>query len=256
MVEVEVDAKHGGRWTSLRSSGREWLWSRHAPGRASVRPGDPFVDAGGLEECIPTIGGPPDHGDAWAREWRVEGDRLAVDGDGYRLERRITTADDTVTAAYRVSAEPGWRFIWAAHALLDLRPGARIVAPPGHPATVVGGGADEEFTWPRWRDAELDVLGPDDGTALMITLADLDRVAVVDGDDRLEMALSVEGAPASIAIWRNLGGWPDDAPYRNIGVEPMVGRIGELRICRPGDAAVVPASGELSWTLTLSFSPA
>ncbi|MEU0947239.1 hypothetical protein ABZ379_31640 [Streptomyces canus] len=255
MVEVVVDAAHGGRWTSLRSSsGREWLWHREAPGREAVRPGDAFVDAGGLEECIPTIGGPPDHGDAWARPWRNEGDALVVDGDGYVLERRITTEDDTVTAAYRVKAEEGWRFIWAAHALLELAPHSTLLAPEGHPAVVAGPSADgvHEFPWPRFKGTDLSHLGENNGTALMVTLADLDRVTVLDGDEQLHMRLDVAGAPASIAIWRNLKGWPDGAPYRNIGVEPMVGRIGEIGLCGPGDAAVIPDSGVLEWTLTLT----
>jgi galactonate dehydratase len=50
-LHVEVDVERGGRWTSLRAEGRQWLWQRPAPERAGVRPGDAFVDAGGLEEC-------------------------------------------------------------------------------------------------------------------------------------------------------------------------------------------------------------
>jgi hypothetical protein len=258
MVEVVVEAGQGGRWTSMRSSsGREWLWYRDAPGRSQVKPGDAFVDAGGLEECIPTIGGPPDHGDAWARPWYQRGDQLIVDGDGYVMERRITTRNDTVTAEYRVSAEQGWRFIWAAHALLELSPAARLLAPEGHLAVVAGPSADgvHEFPWPVFNGVDLSQIRERQGTALMITLADLDRITVHDGAEQLHMLLEVDGAPASIAIWRNLEGWPDGAPYRNFGVEPMVGRIGEIGLCGPGDAAVIPESGELSWTLTLTCEP-
>src|SRR5581483_10582739 len=50
-----TDLEHGGRWTSLRLGGREWLWQRADPARAGVAPGDAFVDAGGLEECVPTV---------------------------------------------------------------------------------------------------------------------------------------------------------------------------------------------------------
>ncbi|RDI27711.1 hypothetical protein DFR72_106195 [Lentzea flaviverrucosa] len=46
---AEVDHSLGGRWTSLRTAGREWLWHRADPARAGVTPGSPFVDAGGLE---------------------------------------------------------------------------------------------------------------------------------------------------------------------------------------------------------------
>ena len=46
-----VDLAHGGRWTSLRAGEREWLWRRTDPARSQVRPGQAFVDAGGIEEC-------------------------------------------------------------------------------------------------------------------------------------------------------------------------------------------------------------
>lgn len=49
MVTVTADPAHGGRWTSLRAAGREWLWRRDDPARSAVEPGAAFVDAGGLE---------------------------------------------------------------------------------------------------------------------------------------------------------------------------------------------------------------
>ncbi|MER7186116.1 hypothetical protein ABT404_42785, partial [Streptomyces hyaluromycini] len=49
-LEAVTDLAHGGRWTSLRHGGREWLWRRDSPERHGVTPGDAFVDAGGLEE--------------------------------------------------------------------------------------------------------------------------------------------------------------------------------------------------------------
>ncbi|MFC3894567.1 hypothetical protein ACFOWZ_24060 [Lentzea rhizosphaerae] len=72
-LHAEVDRDLGGRWTTLRTAHREWLWHRADPARSAVAPGDPFVDAGGLEECIPTVRGTPDHGDAWSRPWHETG---------------------------------------------------------------------------------------------------------------------------------------------------------------------------------------
>lgn len=251
-ISVVIDADHGGRWTSLRSgAGREWLWNRHIPERANVRPGDAFVDAGGLEECIPTVGGLPDHGDAWARAWRPDGPGLAVDGDGYRLQRRIQIDGDVALASYRLSAPPGWRFIWAAHALLDLSTSARLYAPSGHPARIAGGEKMSAFLWPWFNGDDLSTLGDVDGTARMITLPDLRQITVADQNHRLTMAISALEAPVSVAIWRNLGGWPNPVPYRSIGVEPMLGRIPRLSAAQQEEAAVVPASGQLSWSLKI-----
>jgi hypothetical protein len=131
---VSVDLNHGGRWTSLRIGGREWLLSRDEPRRERVAPGDPFADAGGIEECVPTVRGRPDHGDAWSRAWRDAGDRSAeVWCDDFTLRRWIMPGEGRVSARYRLSADPGYRFVWAAHALLDVSPRA-VLRVPGSPA--------------------------------------------------------------------------------------------------------------------------
>jgi hypothetical protein len=252
-IRVEVDPDHGGRWVSLQApNGREWLWRRAAPKRTLVQPGDPFVDAGGLEECVPTIGGTPDHGDAWARRWEPAGDGLMVHGDGYDLHRRIVTIGDTLVASYRLTAQPGWRFIWAGHALLQCSTAARLLAPDGHPMVVGSAQGADTAPWPWYQGTDLSRLGPPDGTALMILLPGLPRITVIDGSDRMLLTLQAEQAPVSMAVWRNLGGWPEHAPYRSIGVEPVLGRTGELALAGPGEAVSVPESGVVDWTLTIT----
>jgi hypothetical protein len=241
MVSLRTDLAHGGRWTSLRAGGREWLWHRAVAGRDSVCPGDPFVDAGGLEECIPTVRGVPDHGAAWSRPWSSSS---TVDCGDFRLSRRFL--DDG--AAYRLEASPGYRFVWAAHALLDLTPAATLEAPPGTEVRVDGGAVE---TWPT----PLAALGPDDGTAVGAILVDCPTVTVADGE-RLTLTLEAPGQPVSTALWRNLRGWPPAGPYRSIGVEPMLGRVFDLALARDGqDTAVVPASGVCEWRLRVATLP-
>ena len=48
--------------------------------------------------------------------------------------------------------------------------------------------------------------------------------------------------------------WPSTAedPYRSIGVEPMLGAVFDLAEAGPGDAAVVPESGEIRWELVVT----
>lgn len=277
-MTVTVDPARGGRWTSLRLAGREWLWQRPDPARATVRPGDPFVDAGGLEECVPTVRGVPDHGAAWSRPWT--GGR--VDCGDFTLRREIHIWSGEVVARYRLDAEPGFRFIWAAHALLNLSPAAVLMAPAGTETRIDGGAV---APWPAdtapridggavgaearisggavgsearigagavaVRPGGLAALGPDDGTAIGAILVDCPRVTVADGE-RLTFALDAPGQPASTALWRNLGGWPVGAPYRSVGVEPMLGRVWDVAGAGPGDAAVVPPNGICEWRLTLS----
>ncbi|WP_327042541.1 hypothetical protein OG400_09415 [Micromonospora ureilytica] len=265
-LRVAYDAAHGGRWTSLHGGGREWLWRGPEPGRHEVRPDDAFVDAGGLEECLPTVRGEPDHGEVWSRPWRSVGPgTLVIERPTFTVDRRITDSGGVVVADYRLAADPGHRFVWAAHALLDVSPAARLDAPAGTPtrlhpeaAALLPPGSwptgDRWLTgpWPAPAGLTMDTFGPDDGTALGAVLLDCARVQVIDGADRLTMELECAGQPRSTALWRNLGGWPVDGPYRSVGVEPMLGAAFDLADTGPDDAAVVPPTGEVTWRLTIS----
>jgi hypothetical protein len=279
-AQVSVDPDHGGRWTSLCAGGREWLWSRDEPRRAHVSPGDAFADAGGIEECVPTVRGRPDHGDAWSRAWHDTSDGVGdwaaeVCCDDFTLRRAILAEGPRVTARYRLTADPGYRFVWAAHALLDVSPAAtlRVLGspdvrlypeaagflgrpwPPGAPFTTV--------RWPGPAGMRLDRLGPDDGSAIGAIVQDIAAVTICDRGACLRMRLNVPvGSPVSrppasvartsIALWRNLGGFPGSCPYRSIGVEPMLGSVFDLAEARdPGDAVRVPAAGFVEWQLEI-----
>ncbi|WP_410810083.1 hypothetical protein [Micromonospora sp. 067-2] len=265
-LRMAYDAALGGRWTSLRGGGREWLWRGPEPGRREVRPDDAFVDAGGLEECLPTVRGRPDHGEVWSRPWRAAGTgTLVIERPDFTLTRRISDRSGAVVADYLLAAEPGHRFVWAAHALLDLSPEARLDAPAGtatrlHPeaAALLAPGTWPDGSpwltgpWPAPAGLTLDSFGPADGTALGAVLLDCPRVRLTDGVDRLTLELECTDQPRSTALWRNLGGWPAASPYRSIGVEPMLGAAFDLADAGPADAAVVPAAGEVAWRLSVS----
>ncbi len=264
-VTVRTDPAHGGRWTSLRAGGREWLWHREDPARHTVRPGDAFVDAGGLEECVPTVRGTPDHGDAWSRPWRREGDTEVVRCPDFVLRRRIESGPASVRARYELHADPGYRLLWAAHALLDVTPDARLTAPDATATRIFPEAAEllarpwpsraRHLTgpWPAPHGLRLDRLGPDDGTAVGAILTDCAGVTVTDGPDTLRLSLNTDAdVPVSVALWRNLRGFPASAPYRSIGVEPMLGSVFDLAEAGPGDAATVPPGGTLRWELEIT----
>lgn len=262
-LEIVTDPAHGGRWTSLRAADRQWLWHGTATGRASVSPGDAFVDAGGLEECVPTVRGTPDHGDVWSRAWKREGDTDTVHAERFALARTIRTTAEGAEAGYVLTADPGFRFVWAAHALLDLSPSATVRIRPGartrlHPEAAPlldlpwpAGAPWAEGDWPAPLGLPMDRFGPDDGSAVG-AVVDAPDCCVHDGADRLSFALEADGQPLSTALWRNLGGFPAEDPYRSTGVEPMLGRAFDLADAGPEDAASVPASGEVRWRLTLA----
>jgi hypothetical protein len=266
-ARVSVDLRRGGRWTSLRLAGREWLWHRDDPLRDRAAPGDPFADAGGIEECVPTVRGKPDHGDAWCRAWSDLGDGSAeADCGNFTLRRHIVADVDRVTARYRLTARPGYRFVWAAHALLDvsaraalhlsddpavrLYPEAAALLDQPWPASA----PFVTVRWPGPSGLRLDRLGPDDGTAVGAIALDCCSAIVRDGGDSLQLRLATDaGLPTSVALWRNLRGFPAGHPYRSIGVEPMLGSVFDLAEAQQDtDAVTVPGTGRVEWELEIA----
>ncbi|MFI6424331.1 hypothetical protein [Promicromonospora sp. NPDC050880] len=260
-LTVRTDPALGGRWTSLATPEREWLWRNPrvpAADRVAVAPGDPFVDAGGAEECFPTINGPSDHGEVWSRPWTTGAPGVARARAGaLALTRRLTTHDGVVRADYTVDGPPGAGVLHAVHMLLDVGPDARLEV-PGRPDVLVvewpEPGATTATTWPDGGGVPLDALGPDDGTARCAVVA-TDRVDVVDGADRLSLRWGTPGpAPLSLVVWRNLGGWPEGSPYRSIGVEPLLGAETNLDRAGRDRSARLDGRGRLAWWLEATAS--
>ncbi|MEW9517893.1 hypothetical protein [Streptomyces tubercidicus] len=267
-LQCTTDSHYGGRWTSLRGGGREWLWSRPEPRRLAARPGTTFADAGGIEECIPTIRGIPDHGDAWSRPWRRTPQGMTVECPDFTLTRCIHHWRRAVVAHYRLEADPGYRFLWAAHALLDLSETATIQAPAATPTRLFAEAAPHlgrlwprgavwiEGPWPAPSGYRLDHCGPADGTAVGAILRSPQPgrvgISVTDGIDTLRMRLEAQGQPTSVALWRNMAGFPPSAPYRSVGIEPMLGTVFDLADADDTENAIVPPAGVLRWRLTIT----
>lgn len=250
-LDLTTDLAHGGRWTSLRSGRREWLWRNSdllAGARDRVQPGDPFIDSGGAEECWPTVRGRPDHGAAWSRPWTGTSSRAAIELPGFgRLQREIRSAT-SLEVGYRLTGPPSTPFLHAVHLLLDLSSAARVEVPEAGQVRLLDGDVPT-MAWP----SGLDRLGPDDRTAVCVLIPDCHEATVVDGADRLGLAWDAPGASSvcSLLIWRNLGGWPADSPYRSIGIEPMVGRAADLSTAGE-ESARLDRSGCFAWSLRLS----
>lgn len=258
-LAVRTDLALGGRWTSLATPEREWLWRNpRVPDavRSAVAPGDAFVDAGGAEECFPTINGPSDHGQVWSQAWAaggVPGEARVTTGD-LTLHRALSACDGVVRAGYTIDGPPGAGVLHAVHLLLDLAPGARLEV-PGRPDVLVvewpEPGRTAPAIWPDGGGVPLDTMSKDDGTARCAVVA-TDRVDVVDGADRLTLTWGVAAgfaAPVSLVVWRNLGGWPDGAPYRSIGVEPLLGAETNRDRAAPDRLAHLDGTGRIGWWL-------
>jgi hypothetical protein len=252
-----VDLDRGGRWTSLATAEREWLWTNPDPSTAAARSTGPgpvgdqeptFVDAGGGEECWPTVRGEPDHGAAWSRAWSGQPADATVTAPGVGSLHRRITGSETVEVSYEIAGTPGTGFLHALHLLVDVGPTARLLV-PGTPAVRV---LDSDRPHRRWPDG-LDRLGPDDGTAVCALLPGMSSVTVVDGLHALRLSWHSSEQPehSSLLLWRNLRGWPEANPYRSIGIEPMLGRSADLQTAADADLARVGPQGRTGWTLRL-----
>ncbi|MGC5173081.1 hypothetical protein ACLQ2Q_20775 [Microbacterium sp. DT81.1] len=261
MAAMQIDIRNGARLTSLTdASGFEWLWSR--PDARRQNPGEAFVDAGGAEECFPTIAGDPDHGAVWRREWELEGATgLRCRLPDATITRHISREGDTHTLHYEVTAEPGYRFVWALHALVVAPTELRLLVPGGWPTVHWPRGfqnPERRQDWPLVHGTDISDVSVNDGTAAFFLLPGLDQIELHYAGHCLGLRLVVAGQPHGFGFWRNLEGysWDGGPAYRSIGIEPMLGANPDIAAAqRARSAAEVPASGRLEWDLHISTSP-
>lgn len=256
---ISTDLELGGRITSLQTpDGFEWLWTNDRAVRDRVIPGQTFIDAGGVEECFPTLAGVPDHGDVWSRPWqRIDASSATCLTPEARITRSITLASSSVHLRYRVEARPDYHFVWAFHALITPSTDLHVEVGVGHPVLSWPHGygrPPETSVWPAGAGlARFDDLATNDGTAEFVLLPNKSEVSVLTGGRSLTFVLEAPGCPTSIGLWRNLKGyaWDGGPPYRSIGIEPMLGH--NPRLAEGTPAAVVPRSGIIEWDLYLEL---
>lgn len=256
---VEVDHDHGGRWRSLRdAAGQEWCWRRPDPRRDLARSGDRLVDVGGVEECFPTIAGIPDHGEVWTEVFRPCSDgSYAVHTPSGQIHRRIEVGADIVVS-YRLEAEPGFRFVWAFHLLLEPTADLTLDLPAGSPIRSWPGGYSAPYAETPWLTvpgvSQFDDLSSDDGTATFALAVDQASVSASARGRTLRLDLSAPGQPVGVGLWRNLGGfsWDGTEPYRSVGVEPMIGHHPDRQLADPAGLGRVDAHGRAAWSLRIT----
>lgn len=289
-LRAEILPALGGKVASLRSNGLELL---HPPIRdyavRTAQMGFEESDASGFDECLPTVAGCvlpdgteiPDHGEFWRLPCRVEsaGERQAkLLAEGrvlpLRFERTLRLEANTLRIEYRLEnvGETDVPYLWAAHPLLIVEAGDRIVLPPSiHqvvPESSLSGRLQpgRELSWPLAERADggsEDISrahGPETGIGdKLFTASPVEGWAALDRQ-RAGLRIKVGFDPAltpSLGLWLCYGGWPPHQATRQqcVGLEPCTAPGDSLaQAVEAGTARVLAAGQSTSWWMTITVS--
>jgi galactose mutarotase-like enzyme len=293
---LEVLPALGGKIASMRKNGIELLQQPLAPYALRTLT-TPFEesDASGFDECLPTVSACeidspsgriaiPDHGEFWRLPCEVESQtqrevRLTSNGSvlPLRFERRLRlepdspgAGADTLRIDYRVEnlGQTDVHYAWAAHPLLAVDPGDRILLPPSVTRVTVEGSAQNRLgpkgavhPWPIARmasgkRAELDRAGNvSDNIGDKIYAA-----APPEGWCAIErwntgLRIQVEFDPALspfLGLWLCYGGWPEGHSKRQccVALEPSTAPVDSLSTAMAEGWAktLAPGQCDLWWT--------
>lgn len=284
-----VIPKPGGKLASLvnKKTGFEYLVQRPGDVYKEQFYGGKFVEAecSGFDEMFPTIdecyyeSRPwrgtriPGHGELWSLPWRTVANSekeliLACRGVRfpYRLMKKISFADDqTLRYEYTLRNRSyfDFEYLWAAHMMVNLQEGTRIVLPREcqKAVSVLSHGSmkfGEAFTWPNFRDKEgnpyrADIIRPKSARAFekfyFVEKMTNGRCALEYPDgNRLTVSFSTKNVPY-LGLLVNEDSW--DGLY-NIIIEPCSAGFDRPDFAKKfGHVSVLPAEGEIKWELQI-----
>lgn len=284
----------GGKIASLVSlkTGREFLLQHPDRPCRRARYADSMsdYDISGFDECLPTISAcpypeqpfegvlMPDHGEVWALPWKYEihGEELVLEVEGvhlpYVMRRKIRLAGTVLELEYEIE-NPGTRafkYLWSAHPLLAVEPGAEIVLPPEVAEVLVDYSAGHRFkigekiTWPRATalDGLLAMLntisGPEQKTADKLFTSRVSQgycgLRFSSAREAIFFRFDPQAVPF-VGLWICQGGFPAEGPPEfTVALEPCNGRPDSLATAiTKGECPELPARTTHRWWLHLEI---
>lgn len=294
-IRATVLPELGGKMSSLirADTGREFL--RQPAGR-QLKPavyGAAFekYDASGFDECFPTIaaceypGGSfngfalPDHGELWSSRWQfeVQGEELWLATTGRRLpyifRQRIRLEDEAVILQYQLESvtDAPFHYLWAAHPLLKVDPGCRIVLPEDVTEMLVEssrnqrlGESGDSSRWPRARlaggsETDLSILGdPSQRTADKLFTPRLSNGVCAlyypESSESISFHFNCAIIPY-VGVWICEGGWPNqEKGHYAAALEPCTSRADSLaHAIAGGECARILPGAKKSWELRVQL---
>lgn len=275
-IAVTVDPSHGAKVTSLvhRSTSREWLLQ---PQLALVRApsyGDVFTRAPlcGWDEMFPTVepclvNGVelPDHGEVWARPWRVtklSESRVSCEIRGvavpYILSRTITVSGHAMYARYSVvtTHRGGLEALWAPHPQFRVGLSTIIVLP--RTVSTLARRSDPEARSDQIKVATHGHVAWGEvaprGSGAMCYVDPSERIGAIElrdaTGDSLTMSWTMAAAPY-FALW------VDNLRYSHEPVvcpEPMTGAFDDLSVAQRNGRVMRIRQGQLAaWSVKVEL---
>lgn len=282
ILRLTLEPDFGGRVSELTDlrTGRNWLVPGPAIGSADQGATFGVEQARGWDECFPSaapcsVDAWPmalrDHGEFWARPVEVAAsrDRARLIGQAgpLRFERDLALDGDRLSLVYRVfnGGEVALPYLWGQHLLLAPEDGDRLDLPGigslnaaflSHGGRVLTPGP---ITFP--------VPGCDE-------LPRLDRVHPLSAGFAAKFFAPVHGAAevrvlgrngtftvrwrseevGYLGLWLDYGGWPAEAPVRQISLAPTTAPMESLAdAVSGGKARWLPPGEAQEWTITLQI---
>jgi hypothetical protein len=294
-IRATVLPELGGKMSSLvrLATGRKFL---RQPASLPLKPavyGAAFenYDASGFDECFPTIaaceyvGGSfnglalPDHGELWSSRWQFEvhGEELWLATAGQRLpyifRKRISLEDEAVILQYKLESvtDAPFYYLWAAHPLLKVDPGCRIMLPKEVTNVLVESSRNQRLgesghsgRWPRTRLADgaktdLSVLGaPSRQTADKLFTPRLSNGACAlyypDSNESISFHFNSAIMPY-LGIWICEGGWPNpEEGHYTAALEPCTSQADSLaEAIGRGECAQIQPGAWKRWELRVQL---
>lgn len=299
LVRLTVVPELGGKIVSLirLPSECEYLLQPADSERAYRRRsfGDKFedYDPSGFDECVPTVAECwypekpfltsqlPDHGDVWClpASADVMGDQITLTTPlrslPLRFMKKVRLRGNTIRLDYEAMnmSQSTVKFLWSAHPLLRVEPGAEIILPGGVKELEVGWSKDERLgkggdrcTWPNAIESsgqmvEINrVVSLTAGTAEKLFTPRLSQGACGMFQTRENESIVFRFDPKLVpyvGLWVCQGGWPTSRTSKQftVAIEPCSGRPDFLaEAIRRNECAALGAHRTMRWWMEIEVS--
>jgi hypothetical protein len=298
-LRLTVLPELGGKIISLikNESGHEYLLQPADPGSAyrTRSHGDLFenYEPCGFDECVPTVAECvypeepfaasrlPDHGNIWGMPSALE----VVDGQitltsslgslPLRLKKKIELLENTVRLNYEAAnlSQSAVKFLWSAHPLLRVEPGAEIILPLEVEEVEVSwskdnrlGKSGDRCSWPRATGSSGQIIdinkvaSPSANTAEKLFTPRLSEglcgVFLPRANETIAFRFDPRLVPY-VGVWICQGGWPSSPAGKHFtaALEPCNGRPDSLeKAIGRNECALLGPCGTMHWWMEIEIN--